>query len=258
MTLGRKLRELREAAGLSQGKLAALVGVSRNAVSQWEADQTQPSTRRLVSVAQALGVPVDRLVSTNSEARARIIDAATRLFDRLGVPDTSIDIICAAADVADHEFHALFQSKEELLYEVLRSYNERTFADLRRVPPRYGAVDARIKQLLRMYYVHDLSHLNLVTALHSYSWGWSEERERENLRQLSEHHEIMLSLLEDAAANGEIRSGNYRAASGMIFALYTYTLRKAVFDNYDADKLVAHLEPQLMILLKGLGFGAHG
>jgi hypothetical protein len=61
-------------------------------------------------------------------------------------------------------------------------------------------------------------------------------------------------ILEDAVAAGELRHGNFRAASELIFAAYTYALRKAVFSGHDADKLINHLEPQLMVVLQGLGY----
>lgn len=259
MSTGRRLRELREAAGLSQTALAKAVGVSRNDVSQWESDTTQPSTKRLAAVARALNVPVDQILAPSTQLRERIIDAATRLFDRLGVEETTLDIVAATADVTNGELATLFESKQELLYDVLKAYNDRTFNDMRRIPPKYGDVEARLKQLLRMYYAHDLTHINLTAAMHAYSWQWSEARERENVRQLSDHHETVSEILNDAMDDGEIEPTNSRNASALIFSAYTMSLRKAVFESYDADRLIDHIEPQLRIILKGLGWkGARG
>lgn len=252
MSLSETLRELRQSAGLSQADLAKIAGVSRNAVSQWEAGVTQPSTKRLAAIAQALNVPIDRLMEGGPQLKDRIIEAATRLFDRLGFEETSLDIVAAAADVSRTEFDAHFRNKDELLYDVLNAYNNRTFSDLRRLPPKYGGVLDRLKHLLRLYYVHDLQHVKLTAAFHAYSWRWSATRERENARQLYDHHEMVLTILEEAARDGELQHGNFRAASEAIFAIYTYALRKAVFDSYDADKLVAHLEPQLALVIAGL------
>lgn len=254
MSPGQKLKELREAAGLSQAKLAEIAGVSRNAVSQWEAGLTNPSTKRLAAIARSFNVTVDQIMSPSAKTRDRIIDQATRFFDRLGPDETSIDVICAAADVSKLEFDSLFPSKQELLFEVLKEYNNRTFDDVRRIPPKYGAIDARIQYLLRMYYAHDLMHIKLTAALHAYSWQWSETRERDNARQMSDHHETVVFLFENAAEKGEIRHGNFRAASQLILASYTYALRKAVFEKYDADQLVEYLKPQIRIILAGLGF----
>ncbi len=254
MTLGRRLRELREAAGLSQAQLAKLTGISRNAVSQWEADATQPSTKRLILLAQSLKVPLDRLMAPSTEVRERLVNDAMRLFERLGFEETSKSMICATADISEAEFDQLFASKEDLLYEVATALKERTFADVRRIPPKYGSLAARLKYLLHMYYVHDVAHLKLTAALQAYSWRWSDARERDHTRHLSEYHATVLSLFDEAQAQGQIKQGNYRAASSLILAAYIGALRKAVYEPYDADKLVASLEPQIALLLDGLNY----
>ncbi|MEZ5853841.1 MAG: helix-turn-helix domain-containing protein [Hyphomicrobiaceae bacterium] len=252
MGIGQRLRELREQAGLSQTELAKAVAVSRNAVSQWESDVTQPSTRHLAEVARVLNVSVDRIMAPNSRMREKVVEAAFRLFDRVGFEETTIEIICASADVSKADFAALFENKHELLYEVLKTYNDRTFAEMQRLPPKFGTLDARLKHLLRLYYVNDLAHIKLTAALLAYSWQWGSARERDNARQLSDHHDMVLTVLEEAAAQGEIAHGNFRAASSLIFAAYTMSLRKAIFENYDADKLITYVQPQLDIILNGL------
>lgn len=64
MTLGQNIRERRQSARLSQEKLAELVGVSRQAVTKWEAGQSSPSTENLFRLAEILGTTVDLLVSS--------------------------------------------------------------------------------------------------------------------------------------------------------------------------------------------------
>ncbi len=255
MEMGQRLRELREKAGLSQTELSRAVGISRNAVSQWEAGVTQPSTRHLNAVARALNVPVNRIMAPNSRTREKIVEAATRLFDRLGFDGTSIEVICASADISTADFEAFFESKNDLLYEVLKTYNDRTFAEMRRLPPKFGSIEARICHLIHLYFVNDLAHIKLTAALLAYSWQWSTSRERENSRQLSDHHEMVLALLEEAAAKGEISPGNFRAASELILAAYTMALRKAVFEGYDADKLIGFVQPLISLILQGLRKG---
>lgn len=251
------LKRLRLDAGLTQADLAKMLGVTRNAVSQWEAGTTQPATKHLPKLATILKVPLDHLVASTPAYEERIIETATRMFDRLGYDETSIEAVCAAADVSLPEFDAIFKSKDELLYRVLTAYNDRTFDSLRRIPAKYGDVLSRLRYLLHLYYVHDLDHIKLTAALHAYSWRWSETRERDNQRQLSEHHDAVVAILEQGVNEGELRHGSFRAASELIFAAYTYALRQAVFNGYDPDKLINHLEPQLKIILAGLGYRAN-
>lgn len=57
-TLGRLLRNARTARGLSVQAVADHVGVSRQAVSQWENDTNQPSTESLFKARAFLGIPL--------------------------------------------------------------------------------------------------------------------------------------------------------------------------------------------------------
>lgn len=51
---GQRLRDRREAAGLTQAELAEAVGVGQAAVSRWEAGSTAPSVRLLPAIEAAL------------------------------------------------------------------------------------------------------------------------------------------------------------------------------------------------------------
>lgn len=249
-----RLRELREAAGLSQVQLAKLTGVSRNAVSQWEAGETRPSTKRLTLLARALNVPIDQLMAPSTQVRERILEVATRLLESLGADQASSDAICAAAQVPRAEFDILFNSKDALIFEVTRAHNERKLEHVRRTPPRFGSLAARLKNLLRHLYVLDLEHPRIVAALHASSWHWSEARERDYNRQLLEFHEMIVAVFDEAAAQGQIDTGNYRAASSLILASYQLGFRKAVYEKCDPDRLISFLEPQIAIILQGFNF----
>ena len=254
MSFGQRLRELREAAAISQTALAKHAGVTRNAVSLWEHDKSIPETKRLERIAGILQVPIDRLMSPSKQVREKVLQLATRLFDRVGFEETSVEAVCAASDISRQQFDSLFTSKEALLHEVLKEFTERAHSEVRRIPPKYGSLAARLKQLLRIYCSHDLAHPKLTAAMHAHSWSWSDAREREHSRQMSEYHDTVYALLEEAAQQGQIDQGNFRAASNLILASYTYLLRKALFDGYDADKVVALLEPLIALALEGLHY----
>jgi transcriptional regulator with XRE-family HTH domain len=56
-----KIREYRLKAGLSQRKLAELLGRGRNAISSWERGLTLPSVPRLLKMAKVLGTLAESL-----------------------------------------------------------------------------------------------------------------------------------------------------------------------------------------------------
>ena len=62
MTFGQKLQTLRQRAGMSQDVLAERMGVSRQAVSRWERDETMPDPDKIVVLADLFGVTTDYLL----------------------------------------------------------------------------------------------------------------------------------------------------------------------------------------------------
>ena len=70
MSLGERIKEQRKSCGMSQEKLAELVGVSRQAVTKWETDQSAPSTEKLFKLAEIFGTSVDLLIKTDEQSTA--------------------------------------------------------------------------------------------------------------------------------------------------------------------------------------------
>ena len=70
MTLGEKIQYYRKKNKLSQEELAARVGVSRQAVSKWELDDTTPEVDKLLALARAFGVTADELLSPEEPKEA--------------------------------------------------------------------------------------------------------------------------------------------------------------------------------------------
>jgi len=69
MSIGEIIQRKRNERGLSQEKLAELVGVSRQAVSKWELRDAIPDTDKLVPLCRALGITVDELLGNVPEPK---------------------------------------------------------------------------------------------------------------------------------------------------------------------------------------------
>ena len=67
-TLGRRIQEARKAAGLSQESLGERLGVSRQAVSKWEADTSVPELENLIAMSRIFGVTIGALLGVEPEA----------------------------------------------------------------------------------------------------------------------------------------------------------------------------------------------
>lgn len=66
---GHRLRDARERAGLTQGELAAVLGVDRNTVGRAELGRTAPSAATVAAWARACGVSADALLGLERRAR---------------------------------------------------------------------------------------------------------------------------------------------------------------------------------------------
>lgn len=60
--VSKNLKKLRTQKGITQAQLAETIHVTRQAISSWENDRTQPDIDMLVSLSEALGVSVEELI----------------------------------------------------------------------------------------------------------------------------------------------------------------------------------------------------
>lgn len=67
MNIGQAIRTLRKKLNMTQGELAAYMGMSVNAVSSWELGKSFPPKNSIKLICDAFGVPVSYLMLTTVE-----------------------------------------------------------------------------------------------------------------------------------------------------------------------------------------------
>lgn len=110
MTLGESIQQLRRQQNLSQEDVGAVLGVSRQAVSKWENDQTLPDTGNLLAMAELFHVSADELAGKKQEAAVPSGRAAS---DGIADPENP------SADGTDRESTAvdgIFKTRAPLFY----------------------------------------------------------------------------------------------------------------------------------------------
>ena len=75
MTIGQRIAQLRKEKGLSQKRLGEELGVSRQAISKWEADGAIPEVDKLIALSRLFGTSVGYLLGVEEEPAARQEDA---------------------------------------------------------------------------------------------------------------------------------------------------------------------------------------
>jgi AcrR family transcriptional regulator len=93
--------------------------------------------------------PLDRREKRKLVTRARIEEAAYALFQRHGIEDTSIEMICQQADVARRTFYSYFPNKHALLggLGISRLYSQ-SEPMLRQLMEQHPSTRARLEAMI--------------------------------------------------------------------------------------------------------------
>jgi transcriptional regulator with XRE-family HTH domain len=91
--LGRRLRELRRSRNLSLRKLANESGVSVAAIQDLEAGNSSPSLLNVLSIAEVLGEPVDRLIAASMQSEHALRHVRGKLVECVGNRGGSLGLL---------------------------------------------------------------------------------------------------------------------------------------------------------------------
>jgi hypothetical protein len=148
----------------------------------------------------------------------------------------------------------VFSSREELLHHVFCVLEQQKLEEMRSATNGTTTLAAQLKNALRQRLIHDLKHAQAVRLMHSFRWMRKTSQDRELCRLMQSVRDLIIAYFDEAAAQGQIDAGNYRAASSLLLAAYLENLREAVLENSDADRAILLIEPQIAIILRGFGF----
>ena len=85
MSIGERITQLRTQQNISQGQLADMLEVSRQAVSKWENDLSSPDTIRLIKLADALSTDLEYLATGRNsyERRPPVVVETVKTVEKL-------------------------------------------------------------------------------------------------------------------------------------------------------------------------------
>jgi excisionase family DNA binding protein len=131
--VGKRLRTLREAAGLTQLQLAATSGLTHEAISRLERGQRAASAETVRQLAQALGVAPERFVGHDSLGLTMLTIAEAA--SRLDVPPTRVRDWVTQGELAGTKVSGQWRVPAVAVAELDRSGRLRGRS--RRLDPRY-------------------------------------------------------------------------------------------------------------------------
>ena len=130
---GKRLRALREAAGLNQQELATATGLTHEAISRLETGTNAPYAETVHTLARALGVEPERFVGRDPIGLTLLTTAEAA--SRLDVPAGRVQSWLRKGELAGVKVSAQWRVPAVVVAELARS--ERLRGHSRRLDPRY-------------------------------------------------------------------------------------------------------------------------
>lgn len=112
--LGDKIRQQRKLNHMSQEELAEKLGVSRQSISLWENNQTQPTIENIVVISKLFGISTDELLSeSNSESGLHYPESRGET-NPIAVPVTSTVTTAPAIDALPQQDKVVVESPKQV------------------------------------------------------------------------------------------------------------------------------------------------
>ena len=169
------------------------------------------------------------------ETRARLLDAARRLFAERDYDSVSVTEIASEAGVTHGMINVYFGGKPGLLYEIIRQNNALQYVDAVASGASSKSAMAQLDEMLRSWLDGDIEDTRLLAVMQSYSWVWPPETETDNETVRAGFKESVSMVIQHGCESGEFRKSLEPSLTAKsIWAIYTWGTRAAVFQGATA------------------------
>jgi AcrR family transcriptional regulator len=175
-----------------------------------------------------------------ARTRAALVEAAMRVFARLGPEAPTIEDFIAEAGVARGTFYNYFETREDLLVAVATVVSEQLLAAmavLRRLPDPADRLGCSVRTFVRK-------------AASDPTWGWVIVRIALVAAPIGKSMRAYLAAdIKDGLAAGRFRSPSRQAAYDLVLGTGLMAMRSVLRGEADAD----HAEDAAQVVLTALG-----
>ena len=204
----------------------------------------------------SLSPAAQRREARKEQRRLDIIDAALRVFSRVGFAAAKIDDVADEAGVSKGTLYLYFSSKEDLFKGMVRGKMLPMFEEIKVASMKSGeGAEDHLKALMRFFYQSTLNgerrHIMRLIMAEGPNFPQLTKFYYENV--ISRGEEIVQSILDYGVARGEFRPlQGHGLTKNVIAGAITANMWKTVFDAYESIDLDAYAETHIDLLLGGL------
>lgn len=181
-----------------------------------------------------------------AENRQRILDAATRLFDRHGADQVSMNQIATEAQIGPGTLYRRYRNKSELCMDLMRDNIVLLFDDIEMYleSHRDGSPGVRLHGILKLFVRFREKKNQLLTGMEE-STATNRGKSRTQSPLYQQLHEVLVGLFEEMAEPGPAASSVFRADM-LLVALSS--------ESYAIQREVRGLSPDAIVEELGLTF----
>lgn len=207
-----------------------------------------------VNIDQGSETPVKltRRALAKQRTRERVLAAARRLFSERGYEGATIRDIAQAAGMSTGAVFASFVDKSELFEEILTADYEVIYAQMTQAARTAKTVDEALLGLFGVAYSFHVEQLPLLRASIAVSWTRSEAAERRARADLKHIFRLIAEALQRGVDQGQLKNDiDAKLLAEIVWDVYVANYRRAVYDGWSVDALLARLSDQLKIIFAG-------
>lgn len=198
-------------------------------------------------------VKLTRRALAKQRTRERVLSAARQLFSERGYEGATIRDIAQAAGMSTGAVFASFSDKSELFDEILTADYEVVYAQMKQAARDGETVADALIGLFGVAYSFHLEQLPLLQASIAVSWTRSEAAEQRARGDIKHLFALITGALERGVQSGELKAGiDAKLVAEIAWDVYVANYRRAVYDGWTVENLVAHLREQLKLILAGV------
>ena len=189
----------------------------------------------------------------SKERTQQILDAAIKVFSRMGFHKASMDDIVEEAGLSKGALYWYFKSKDEIIAGILDFIFVRELADIRQLAQAEGSAEDRLIEFAQLTITEIKDMLRLIPITYEfYSLAFRNKTVQKVARQYFQSYvDALVPTIEQGIARGEFRAADAHQVAVTLIAIVEGTLLLWVVNPKMMD-LDEQLEYGIRSLLDGL------
>ncbi len=197
-----------------------------------------------------------RRTERKEKRREELIDAALRVFSRVGFASAKMDDVADDAGTSKGTVYLYFESKEHLFEEMVKSKMLPIFSEAAaEMESETGSAEAKLRQRVKFFYrkVLNSDRRQIMRLIMAEGPNFPHLAEFYHANILSRGQAMISAIIAEGKANGEFRDiSGHGLAQNVVAGAIIAGMWKLIFDPYQPIDLDAYYETHVDLVLNGL------